>query len=310
MNDISTIKKTKVLNSVLPKTSRGYFFERNKAPNNSKTSVLSTRYSVGNSHAEIKTLVHPYWALDYTYGNCGFCRVGKRRNSWFARPAGRIHLYAPKTQYWEDSSPVPLPLLSSYMTFYGGEELDLEKHVNNGDGFGRFIDETGKVGELLAEAAVEAAQGGDKSYWRVMSMFYEIIYLLHSSQPIGDGTEKVIGNTNNDEVRSREVIFAENVRKYLQEHADENVSIADLAGHLNASVSTISHKYRELTGESPMKTLTTFRINAVKNLLAKGESIKFIAAHTGFCDEFHLSKVFKKVTGLSPSVYLRHLQMR
>ena len=59
-----------------------------------------------------------------------------------------------------------------------------------------------------------------------------------------------------------------------------------------------------------MKTLTTFRINAVKNLLVKGESIKFIAAHMGFCDEFHLSKVFKKASGLSPSVYLRQLPMR
>ena len=115
---------------------------------------------------------------------------------------------------------------------------------------------------------------------------------------------------DNDDSRSREVIFAEAVRKYLQDHVDQNVSIVDLANHMNASISTISHKYRELTGKSPMKTLTTFRINAVKNLLAKGESIKFIAAHTGFCDEFHLSKVFKKVTGLSPSVYLRHLQMR
>jgi AraC-like DNA-binding protein len=56
-----------------------------------------------------------------------------------------------------------------------------------------------------------------------------------------------------------------------------------------------------------MKTLTTFRINAVKNLLAKGESIKFIADQTGFCDEFHLSKVFKQVTGSSPSVYLHTL---
>ena len=97
------------------------------------------------------------------------------------------------------------------------------------------------------------------------------------------------------------------MRKYLQEHVDKSVSIADLARHMNTSVSTISHKYRELTGESPMKTLANLRINAVKNLFAKGESIKFIAAQTGFYDEFHLSKVFKAATGSSPSAYVKLL---
>ena len=301
-------KKGISLNFILPKTSQGYFFEQRKLPENSGISVLSARYSIKTSHSDVKTIAHPFWVLDYSYGNCGTCRVGKRKNAWLDRSAGHMHLYAPKTQYWEDTSSASLPLLSSFITFYGGEELDLVKHVNNGNGFGRFIDKTGESGELFAEAASEATRRGEKSYWRVMSKFYGIIDLLHSAQPIGERNERVMVIPDNDD--SREFIFTEDVRKYLQERIDKNVSIADLAKHMNASISTISHKYRELAGESPMKTLTTFRINAVKNLLAKGESIKFISAHTGFCDEFHLSKVFKKVTGLSPSVYLRHLPMR
>lgn len=296
-----------LLNSILPKTSQGYFFESNKLSGRSRVSVLSARFSVANHYAGIRTLVHPFWVLDYTYGNCGSCRVGKRKNPWLARPAGCMHLYAPKMPYWEDASSAPLPLLSSFMTFYGGEDLDLVKHVKNGNGFGRFIDQTGKSGELLLETALEGARGGEKSYWRVMSKFYEIIDLLHSARPLGDGSEKVIVNPDDDGSRSREEIFVEAVRKYLQEHVDKNISIADLARHVNSSISTISHKYRELTGESPMKTLTIFRVNSVKNLLAKGESIKSIAAQTGFYDEFHLSKVFKAATGSSPSVYLKRL---
>ena len=298
------------MNTIPPKTSQGYFFERKRLPRSSKVSVLSARYNIRTSYADVKKIVHPFWALDYSYGNCGFCRVGGRKSFCFERTAGHMHLYAPRTPYWEDTSSAPLPLHSSFITFYGGEELDLQKHVNNGNGFGRFIDNTGKAGELIAEASLEAAQGGDKSYWRVMSKFYGIIDLLHSTQPVGDGCEKIFVNPNNDGERRRDVIFVDEVRKYLQEHADKNVSIGDLAGHMNASVSTISHKYRVLTGESPMKTLTRFRINAVKNLLAKGESIKAIAAQTGFCDEFHLSKVFKKATGTSPSAYLKQIPIR
>ncbi|MCX6985973.1 MAG: hypothetical protein NT118_14675, partial [Lentisphaerae bacterium] len=109
------------------------------------------------------------------------------------------------------------------ITFYGGEELDLVKHVNNGNGFGRFIDKTGESGKLFAEAASKATRGGEKSYWRVMSNFYGIIDLLHSAQPIGDRSERVMVIPDNDDSRSREVIFAEAVRKYLQDHVDQNV---------------------------------------------------------------------------------------
>ena len=293
---------------VPPKTSQGYFFERNIFPENSGISVLSTRYNVINYRPETRTFSHPFWVLDYTYGNCGLCQVGRRTNAWLKRSAGHMHLYAPETSYRENSALAQLPLLSSFMTFYGGKELDLVKHVNNGDGFGRFIDKSGKAGELLVEAASEAAQGREISYWSVMSKFYGIVDLIHSAQALGDGNEKSMMESDDDGVRNREASFVEDVRKYLQENVRKTVSIADLAGQLNASASTVSHKYRELTGESPMKTLTTFRINAVKNLLAKGESIKFISSQTGFYDEFHLSKVFKKAIGSSPSAYQKRFQ--
>ena len=295
------------MNYFLPKTSHGYFFERGKQQNSAGVSVLSAYCGVRNSYADIKTLIHPFWVLDYSVENCGLCRVGKKTAPWLKRGKGCAHLYAPGTSYWEDYTSVPLPISSSFITFYGGENLDLIKHVNNGSGFGRFIDKTGRLGDLLAAAALEANNGGEKSYWLVMAKFYEIINMLHSAQSSRNGLEKIIAGYGQDDNRSRDLIFIETVRKYLQERIGSNISISDLAGHLNASSSTISHKYKELTGESPMKTLTTFRINAVKNLLAKGESIKFIADQTGFCDEFHLSKVFKQVTGSSPSVYLHTL---
>ena len=295
------------MNYFLQKTSQGYFFERGKQQKSAGVSVLSAYYGVRNSYAGIKTLTHPFWVLDYSVDNCGLCRVGKMTAPWLKREKGCAHLYAPGTSYWEDYASAPLPLSSSFVTFYGGKNLDLIKHVNNGNGFGRFLDKTGKLGDLLAATALEANNGGEKSYWLVMAKFYEIINMLHSAQSSRNGLEKIIDGHGQDDNRSRDLIFIETVRKYLQERIGINISISDLAGHLNASSSTISHKYKELTGESPMKTLTTFRINAVKNLLAKGESIKFIADQTGFCDEFHLSKVFKQVTGSSPSVYLHTL---
>jgi len=40
-----------------------------------------------------------------------------------------------------------------------------------------------------------------------------------------------------------------------------------------------------------------------KSLLLKGEKLITIAEMTGFYDEYHLSKTFKKQTGLSPRTF-------
>ena len=284
------------------KLPQGYFFERNKkyhASNVSVLSVINTKVTGNN----VKNFIHPFWVLDYSVGDGGFCRV--KTSPWLKRTSGVVHLYAPGTRYWEKSSSNALPCFSSFITFYGGEYLDLQKYVDNSNGFGRFWDKTGRLEKLLSDTATDAACRGEELYWFVMTKLYEIVDILHSVQALENGGREIIINQEGGSNHSLEQIFVESVRAYLQKHIGTNVSIADLAGHLNASVSTISHKYRALTGETPMKTLTAFRINTIKSLLIKGESIKSIAAQTGFYDEFHLSKVFKQVTGIAPSRYLK-----
>ena len=283
------------------KLPKGYFFEHNKKYCDSSVSVLSV-VNAKTSMSKINSFRHSFWVLDYSVGDCGACRV--KTASWLKRSPGTVHLYAPNTRYWEKPSS-PLPSSSCFITFYGGEFLDVNKYVDNPNGFGRFFDKSVKLEKLLTATVAEAVLRGEDSYWFVMAKLYEIVDILHSAQPLESGWEKAIIDTGNDNDHSYEQIFIESVRAYLQKHIGSNVSIADLAGHLNASTSTVSHKYRALTGETPMKTLTAFRINMIKNLLIKNESIKSIAAQTGFYDEFHLSKIFKKATGIAPSRYLK-----
>ncbi len=57
-------------------------------------------------------------------------------------------------------------------------------------------------------------------------------------------------------------------------------------------------------GRTPMQQVTAMRVNAAFTMLEKGrEKLEVIAQELGYSDAFVFSKVFKRVTGLSPMDY-------
>ena len=97
------------------------------------------------------------------------------------------------------------------------------------------------------------------------------------------------------------------VTVFLRAHMVQRLSLAAMAAHLHVSVSTLSHRYRAETGESPIATLICLRIQQARNLLMKGQGLKTIAASLGFSDVYHLSKMFKRVEGRSPRQFMKAL---
>ncbi len=79
---------------------------------------------------------------------------------------------------------------------------------------------------------------------------------------------------------------------------------AELARLLGVSLSTLTHRYHAVCGETLSQTITEWRLEKASSLLARPElSIKEIAARLGFRHQSHFSSYFKKETGLTPSQY-------
>ena len=60
-----------------------------------------------------------------------------------------------------------------------------------------------------------------------------------------------------------------------------------------------------MTGESPGKHIRRFIIRQIKNELASGLSVAETAYKLGFEYPAHLSRMFKKETGETPSAYIQ-----
>ncbi|WP_099205385.1 AraC family transcriptional regulator [Scatolibacter rhodanostii] len=123
------------------------------------------------------------------------------------------------------------------------------------------------------------------------SSFYQFIYEVHKELERG-------------KFKTMQPNLPAIIKRYMEEHYDEALSIHTLAASLNISDSHLRRNFKEQFRESPQGYLVNVRLLQAKKLLVNTDfSIRSVAAACGFSDEFNFSKVFMKNFGLSPKNY-------
>lgn len=96
------------------------------------------------------------------------------------------------------------------------------------------------------------------------------------------------------------------VLNYMEAHLSKKLTVAELAKHACMSVPHFHAFFRQFMSRSPMKHLKYLRLSKACSLLASGDStLQSIAEQTGFCNEFHLSREFRRVFGKPPGAWRR-----
>ncbi len=91
---------------------------------------------------------------------------------------------------------------------------------------------------------------------------------------------------------------------YIEENYSTDISLHDLARHVNISKSHLSYIFKKETGETFSDYVNKIRIEKARELLASGKyKINEISDMVGFNNTGYFSKVFKKSTGTSPLDY-------
>ena len=91
-------------------------------------------------------------------------------------------------------------------------------------------------------------------------------------------------------------------RRLVQEHLSEPVRLETLAAASCLSKYHFAAMFQAEYGLSPMAWVRQTRVQAARALLLTSTlPLSAIAARVGFRDEFHLSRVFRRVTGQPPS---------
>lgn len=93
------------------------------------------------------------------------------------------------------------------------------------------------------------------------------------------------------------------VREHLIQHHAENVSLEQLSRVANMSPFHLHRVFTREVGMSPHAFQTTVRIARAKLLLYQGRPLRLVAAETGFADQSHFTREFKRFVGLTPGVF-------
>ncbi|MDA1477971.1 AraC family transcriptional regulator [Bacillus changyiensis] len=95
------------------------------------------------------------------------------------------------------------------------------------------------------------------------------------------------------------------VCSYLEEHYPKNITLDNLSQLTGWSKYHLLRSFTKQKGLSPYSYLETVRINHAKTLLEDGVKPIEAAFRTGFSDQSHLTKFFKRQVGLTPKQYMK-----
>ncbi|MEI7026902.1 AraC family transcriptional regulator [Paenibacillus sp. y28] len=97
---------------------------------------------------------------------------------------------------------------------------------------------------------------------------------------------------------------------YMHHHFREKISRETLADIAGLTPNAFCRSFKRAHGVSPTDYLNRIRINAAKEQLSPGQSVKEVAALVGYGSEYYFSRIFKETVGIAPTLFIKRERLR
>ncbi len=117
----------------------------------------------------------------------------------------------------------------------------------------------------------------------------------------------MLKKTMNNFLKSRQYISSKPAyiaRKYIMENFKQHLTLQLVADHVAMNSAYLSVLFKKQFNETFVECLTNMRIEEGKRLLTHtNKTVEQVALESGYLDQKYFSRVFLKITGISPSKY-------
>lgn len=243
---------------------------------------------------------HECTEIFYIMEGCGRFLV---RGEHFAVQKNDFVIVLPSTEHAEASEP---GVAMSYIVI-GLEDLSLQI-ARQSSGFckGNGGQKSALLTQLLL-AMVEESAARRAGFEQLCDSLFEVLlaYILRTAGQSLLMKEADAPLRNHDRQR---MIW---VRQYLDDHMQQDVSLADIEPLVNLNRYTIIRYFKQAFGVTPMRYLMEIRFKeACFYLETSDTSIRQIAELCGFHSSNYFTQMFEKHKGLSPSAYRKLYRVR
>lgn len=218
------------------------------------------------------------------------------RGEHFAVHKNDFVIVLPNTEHAE-SSDRQMPL--SYIVI-GLEGISLQiSRQSSGFYKGSGAPKGALLNQLLL-AMVEESTTRQVGFEQLCESLFQVLfaYILRM------GGQSLLMREADDPVQSRERQRMIWVKQYLDEHLQQDISLADLEPFINLNRYTIIRYFKQAFGITPMRYLMEIRFNeACFYLETSDTSVRQIAELCGFHSSNYFTQMFEKHKGMSPSAY-------
>lgn len=99
---------------------------------------------------------------------------------------------------------------------------------------------------------------------------------------------------------------ARRIIAHIEAHLEETIANDELAELINLSTGHFTRAFRQTFNTTPHAYVLDRRVDLAAEMMTGGhEKLAIIAAACGFHDQSHLSRIFRRVKGVTPAVWRR-----
>lgn len=110
-------------------------------------------------------------------------------------------------------------------------------------------------------------------------------------------------------IQQKDSHFCTLIRNYIDVHYGENITLETLSELSHVNKYYLAHTFTETFGISPINYLINTRIKKAEKLLETSDySLAFISRACGFSSSSYFAQTFKKINGVSPSIYRKQIR--
>ncbi len=163
------------------------------------------------------------------------------------------------------------------------------------------------LGNLMKEAGYEKAEFSEKT------LHTEIQQMVSAKEMIRWTKSKIAEYFSvlpQKEIQPEETGPVHIVKKYIQEHYAESITLEMLAEQVQMNPAYLSVIFKRDEGISYSKYLTKLRMEQAQKLLKSGMKAKDVCEKVGYFDYRYFNKQFKQHTGMTPDTYKKSVLAR